>query len=909
MLIRRFRKTLVSTACLIFVGVVTATTAVAKDKEGNEGFLKMDNVTKRVLDNGMTVLVREDHAAPVATVNVWVRAGYFNEPDEWTGISHMLEHMFFKGTPTRPVGKIQDEVKSYGGYWNAGTIYDHTNYYIVLPSSEITRALDIEADALLNSTFDQAELDKEQEVVVQEVLRKYDRPDAMVWERMMDLAYEEHHIGRWRMGSPEQVRAMDRDVIIDYYTNNYRPENIVLVVVGDVETEAVMADVERLFGSMPKGELKRTVSPAEPAQGGLRYRQETSDITQAYLAAGFHAPPALHEDECAVDVLAYLLGDGKSSRLYREIKERAKLVNAISTGYYSLEGVGTFYIEAELPTENMRAVEEAIFVEIERVKRRPPSEAEMEKIKSTIEYGFLSSMEEVSGQANRLAAFEALGGYELINEYLEKLRAVTAEDVRRVAAKYLDVENCTMQEYRPEGKGDGTEAEQLEKYIGEAIEKTGFGAPESGGARVGTDGDSGTRSKEDGPVDERKLSNGIRVIVRERPRLPLVSMGVYFEGGRLWDSPGTAGLTKLTLRSSLKGTGNRTAEQIQDELAALGARAATGAPPDYSSYRMSVLSRNFPVALDVLADVIINPAFPEDEIEKERETQIAEIKRNMDSMYYYPRLLARRAAYGEHPYGLPANGYEGSVGALDRERILERHRELIRAEGALIVVVGDVDGGSLMELLEEKFGGIPAGAEAAPPLAFGPEILAETEVVERKKSQSAQAFAFAAAPAESEDTVALNVLRNIASGMGGRLYDEVREKNNLAYTVFASLELNRYGGVIMNYAATSPENEEKARAMMLDEWKKMAGGDVSAEEFENARRYTVGIHQILLQANSDLRDQYARNHFMGRGLDYIEKFPEMVGAVTLERVREAAAAYAAPGGFGLGVVRAVGSED
>ncbi|MFH1538856.1 MAG: pitrilysin family protein [bacterium] len=903
------RETFFGAACLMLAAVMAAC-AAAQDKNGNEGFLKMDNVTKRVLDNGMTVLVREDHAAPVATVNVWVKTGYFNEPDEWTGISHMLEHMFFKGTETRPVGKIQDEVKSYGGYWNAGTIYDHTNYYIVLPSSEITRALDIEADALINSTFDPAELDKEHEVVIQEILQKFDRPDAMVWEKMMALAYRKHHIGRWRMGLPEQVRAMDRDVIVEYYKNNYRPENIVLVVVGDVDTAAVTADVERLFGPMPRGELKRTVSPPEPAQDGLRYGQETSDITQAYLAAGFHAPPALHDDEQAVEILAYLLGDGKSSRLYRELKERRKLVNAISTGYYSMEGVGTFYIEAELPVENLRAAEEAIFVEMERVGRRPPSAFEMEKIKSAIEYGFLSSMEEVSGQANRLAAFEALGDYRLLVEYLEKLRAVTAGDVQRAAEKYLNVRNCTIREYRPEGKGDGTTDGQLERAIGEAVGKADFGASLSEAAPEVPAVGSAVGSKEDGPVAEHKLSNGIRVIVRGRRRLPLVSMGVYFEGGRLWDTPDTAGLTTLTLRSSMKGTATRTAERIQDELAALGARAATGAPPDYSAYRLSVLSRNLPAAVDVLADIVLNPSFPEEEIEKEREFQMAEIKRGMDSMYYYPQQLARRAAYGGHPYGLPADGYDESVKALSREQIVQRHKELINAEGALIVVVGDVDGDSLMKLLEEKFGGIPTGTAAqrtsAPPLAFGPEILAGTDVVERKKSQSAQAFTFAAAPAESEDTVALNILRNIASGMGGRLYDEVREKNNLAYAVIASLELNRYGGVIMNYAATSPENEEKARAMMLDVWKKMAGGDISAEEFENARRYTKGIHQISLQVNSYLRDQYARNRFMGRGLDYIERFPAMVDAATLERVREAAAEYAAPGAFALGVVRATG---
>lgn len=884
--------------------LVSATHAAVSANHSREAVIPLDSVTRHILDNGMTVLVKEDHAAPVATVNVWVKTGYFNETSEWTGISHLLEHMFFKGTPTRPVGRIQDEVKSSGGYWNAGTIYDHTNYYIVLPSSEINRALDIEADALLNSTFPQEEISKEQEVVIQEILRKYDNPGAMVWEKMMDLLYTRHYIGRWRMGTPEQVRRMDRAVLADYYTARYRPENIVLAIAGAVDTPAVLAEAERLFGAMPRGELKHHASPPEPEQSALRFRQDSMDVTQTYLAIGFQAPPALHPDEHATEVLSHLLGAGKASRLYRELKERAGLVHDIATGYYALPSVGTFYIEAELDAEKIDLARRAVFREIERVKRQPPDAAELERIKARIEYAFLASMEDVSGQANNLAYYESLGDFNLLNEYVARLRAVTPEAVQRAAAQYLQIEKAAIQELRPPDKTDETTADSVEQSLREAVaELQPAPAADAPAAKPAPDLPA---PAQDAPAQVRTLSNGVTVIVKQRPRLPLVSAGIYFPGGRWAETPDTTGLTSLMLNASLKGTKTRSAEDIQNQIEGLGASLSASALPDYSAWVFSSLSRNFAPALDILADVVLNPEFPDAEIAKERDSQIAQIVKTRDSMFNYPFILARSAAFGDHPYGLPANGTQETVAALTREQVADAWKSLVNAEGAVIVIVGDISADAAVELLESKFASLPRGAvrQAPPP----PPPMAAREIVDsRNKSQTAQAFVLPAPDAAHPDAPAFTVLRNVASGMGGRLYDEVREKRNLAYTVAAYLELNRLGGAVINYAATSPENEQQARDLILVEWDKMARGEISAEEFENASRFTIGIYQIQLQANADLRAQYARNAFLGRNPDFVDQYADLIRAVTLDDVKRVAATLQgspAP----LGAIRAAAGE-
>lgn len=886
---------------------VALSLAAARCEAGSGELMKREDVTKRILANGMTVLVKEDHAAPVATVNVWVKTGYFNETDEWTGISHLLEHMFFKGTERRPVGKIQDEVKSVGGYWNAGTIYDHTNYYIVVPSGEVLRAMDIEADALLNSTFPQEEIDKEQEVVIQEILRKYDRPDAMTWEKMIALSYGKHHIGRWRMGTPEQVRAMDRDVTVKYYSENYRPENIILVVVGDVNAKEILNEAEKLFGIMPKGELRRLTSPPEPEQNELRYGIDSLDITQAYAVLGFHAPRALHDDEYAVSVLADLLGNGISSRLYRELKERSGIVNSISAGHYSLPDVGVFYIEAELEPAKLQEARNAIFAEIEKIKLRAPEPYELEKIKTALEFGLLSSLEEVGGQSTTLAYYESLGDYNLLNEHVERLRAVTPEDVQKAAIKYLTPEKCSIQEMVPTNFEVGSAtAEEIYGGIKKFLEDFKYEASESAGAKIPEPQQVPEVKEEESGSGEayevKTLSNGMKLLTLERPRLPLVSMGIFFEGGQSFETRTTAGISKLTFSASLKGTKTRTAEELQDAAALLGAAIGADAYNDYSAYLMSCLSRNLPSTLELLADVILNPSFPEEEVEKERQSQLARILKIKDSMYAYPLSLARQTAFPDHSYGLPGEGFSETVSAFSREELVSAHKRL--TSGApLVIVVGDVKQASVAAMIENNFKNFNVSSTEAIN-AEAPAFKGGVTVEERMKSQSAQAFAFPAVPANSELTPTLNILRNIASGMGGKLYDEVREKNNLAYTVTASLSLNKKGGLLVSYAATLPENEERARTLMLEVWKSLAAGEISEKEFTNAVNYTVGIHKISLQSNADYRDQLARNYFMGRGLDYLEKFPGLVESVTMENIKEAAAEFLAPSNMALGVIRA-----
>ena len=275
------------------------------------------------LANGLMVLMHEDHSAPVVAIVTHVKAGYFDEPDKLVGISHVLEHMYFKGTERRGAGEIAQETKAAGGYLNAGTIYDHTSYYTVLPSSSLEMGLDIQADALKHSQIDVDELARELLVIIQEAKRKLDNPSAVATETLYEEMFDAHPIRRWRVGTEEGLKRLRREDVWTYYRNFYRPSNIVLVVAGDVDPARTLELVERHYGDLAPGEPVREPRPQEPPRRAFRLREIEGEVVHTYVELGWRTPETAHPDTVVLDLLSAILGQGRASRLYRGVRELA----------------------------------------------------------------------------------------------------------------------------------------------------------------------------------------------------------------------------------------------------------------------------------------------------------------------------------------------------------------------------------------------------------------------------------------------------------------------------------------------------------------------------------------------------------------------------------------------------------
>src|SRR5213082_472675 len=261
------------------------------------------SVVRTRLPNGLTVLIKPDFSAPVVAIVTFVSAGYFDETDDIVGIAHVLEHMYFKGTPSRGVGEIAKQTKEVGGYLNAATIYDHTSYYTVLPASGFEQGLEVQADAYANSLIDTAELARELEVIIQEAKRKADNPGAVATETLFALLHDRHRIRRWRIGREPGLRALTRDAMMRFYRNFYHPGNTVLVVVGDVDPDDAMSEIVARYGALPAGEPTRIPGPSEEDAAGFRYREWTGDIGQAQVAFGWRTPPTLDDATPGLDLL------------------------------------------------------------------------------------------------------------------------------------------------------------------------------------------------------------------------------------------------------------------------------------------------------------------------------------------------------------------------------------------------------------------------------------------------------------------------------------------------------------------------------------------------------------------------------------------------------------------------------
>jgi zinc protease len=854
----------------------------------------------RQLDNGLTVIVREDHSAPVVAVVTHVRAGYFDEPDHLVGISHVLEHMYFKGTARRGAGEIARETKAAGGYLNAGTIYDHTSYYTVLPSSSLERALDIQADALQRSAIDDEELRKELLVIIQEANRKLDNPGAVAQETLFETMFDVHRIRRWRIGEESMLRGFTRADVWSYYRNLYRAANTILVIAGDVDADEAFASAARHYSSMPAGEPVRDVGAEEPMRHGFRYRELEGDLTQTYIEWGWRTPGTLHEDTPALDVLAVALGQGRASRLYRGVRD-AGVVSAITAYNYAPAVIGVFGVSAELDPPDAAAALERTAAVLRNVRESGFSAAEAERARNILEARHLRRQETVEGQANMLADWQAHGDWRLADEYLERVLDVKADRLDDVARRYLDPSGLTILLYRPRST-------PAHAASGAAVHDALFGsvpAPATVPPEVALPSSSGADRHRPAPgsavlrpsqvedgVHIYEVEDGASIVIKPRRSAALVSLAVYCRGGVLAEHGGTLGTTALMARTSVRGTLRRSAAQLAEESEALGASISAGAGADLLSWSTTLPSRHFSHGLDLLLDAALEPVFDAAEAERERKIALSDLEQLRDDMHQYPLRLALSEAFEGHPYGAGLDEIEDSLRALDVASLPAWHRDRVLRGAPMVLVVGDIEDAdaAATEIAARLAGRLREPLRVDAPSAGWPDGRRE-RVEERDKAQTAIVLAFPGPPRGDADVYALQVLSAAVSGLGGRLFEELRSRRSLAYAVSAAPMSRWLGGAFIAYIGTAPDREDEARAGLMSELVRLAADPPEREDVERAREYLVGAWQIRQQTNSQQLVDLAHALLLGEGLEELRAFEQRIREVDRDRVSAAAARW------------------
>jgi zinc protease len=865
-------------------------------------------VHRTILPNGLTLLVRQDRSASAVAIVTYVKAGYFDEADDVVGIAHVLEHMFFKGTPSRGVGEIARETKASGGYLNAHTIYDHTSYYTVVPSSRFADALAIQADAYARSVIDAGELAKEIEVIIQEVHRKEDAPGAMAAESLYALMFDRHRIRRWRIGRAEQLRTFTRAGVRSFYENFYRPGNTILSIVGDVDPDAVRRAVESQYGALAAAPVVRSPGPEEtiPAPGAdhTRYREWGGDIAQTQVVLGWHTVPPMHPDSALLDLTALILGAGRSSRLYRAVRER-QLATSVSAYDYSPTELGVFVIHAESPSESAAAAARAIWAQVADLREHGVGERELARAQRLLESRWVRRTESMEGQASHLAEWEALGDWSLGDAYLERALSVTPGEVTAAIRRYLDLSGVSAIVYRPSASPVvASDARTLLAPGGTApaplsdVAVSGAGA--AGGA--GTGRVRVEPEREVAGVRVYRTAAGVPVLVTHKPGAQITHAGVFALGGARDEGAARGGLTTLMARTALKGAGGRTSAQLADAVEMLGGSIGSSTGSENTGWSISVPARFTTEALDLLSDVVQRPLLEGAALETERTLALAEHALLRDDMYRYPLRLVTQSAFGTHPYGAGVLGTEASLQAITHADVRAWHAERVLRGATVIGVVSGEDPDTVARDIIGAFAALRPGAAAAiaPPAWPGRP---EARIEQRAKAQTALALAFPGPARGDSDRTVAELIGTVASGLGGRFFDELRDRQSLAYTVRAFALEWTTAGMFIGYIATSPGKEAIARAGLLGEFAKLRESGVTADELGEAQTYAVGTHAISRQSGAAVLGEVIDAWLFGKGLEDLDLYERRIRAVTTADVMRVARAYFDPERVAEGVVR------
>ncbi len=566
------------------------------------------------LVNGLTIIVQEDHSAPVASVQAWCGTGSIDEGEQLgAGLSHILEHMLFKGTKRRGANEIAQAVQDVGGYINAYTSFDRTVYWIDVPKAGVPEAIDVLADAMMNSTLPKEEYDKEQEVIRREFAMGFDDPDRMAGQLLFATAYQRHPYRLPVIGWLDLFNQLTQEQVVAYYRRRYVPNNLTFVIVGDVDTRAVRAQLEEFFAEYPARSLPPLFIPEEPIQLGTREVHQEFNTELTRLSLAWHVPELTHPDVPALDLLSTILGDGRSSRLYRRVREEAGLAYGVSAYSYTPGYAGLLGIDAATEPEKRIEAQALILQIVAEIQESGVTAAELKKARKMSLSQHLATLTTMRGQASDLGSSWFLTrNLNFTRDYLEDVQQVTAEDIQRVARQYLTPGNLTVISLNP---------------------KAAFAAPISPGKTITA-----------GEIQKLELSNGLRLLVREDARLPLVSMTAVFRGGLLAETPETNGITRLMAKVLLKGTTTRTAEQIANEVEEIGGHLGSDSGNNSFCISLEVTQPDLRQAGELLADVLLNANFPEEAIVREREVQLALIKEEEEHLTAVARNLVRAGA-------------------------------------------------------------------------------------------------------------------------------------------------------------------------------------------------------------------------------------------------------------------------
>jgi zinc protease len=868
-------------------------------------------VLERTLPNGLTLILREAHEAPIASFWVWYRVGARNEVPGLTGVSHWVEHMQFKGTPALAKGAIFREVSKNGGVMNALTSNDWTAYFETLPSDRLDLALRIESDRMVNSLFAPDETESERTVILSERQGAENNPTYVLYEEVVGTAFRAHPYRHMVIGYAEDLKRISRDDLYDHYRRAYRPNNAFISAVGDFDAEELAGRIERAFGAIEPGSPLPPVRAVEPLQRDERRTIIHRPSPTAYLRMGFKTPAGRDPDSVALLVADAVLSGGKpmglggggpmgrSARLYRSLvaaglaRSAGSDIDMYIDPYLLLIGV------TALPGVAPERIEKVIDAELARLRTEIVPADELARALKQVKAQYVYSAEGVTNQAFWLGQMEIVDSYRRADTLVDEIDHVTAEDVRRVAAAYLVPENRTVGWLLPSTDGSGADdGANDERAAVVPVRWWGLSGP----ARTGS---PAHETNQRAPFERATLANGIIVLGQVQTGDPAVSIRIRLEAGAALDPGDRPGLAAFTARALTRGTPDWSFEAFNETTDRLGATVSVDAGRTFVEVHVRSLREDVPALLDLVAAAVRQPTFPADEVAKVRQELITSIKEQDNDTRASADRLLRRLIYPEgHPYRHRTLGEVESLAAIDREDLAAFHRRRYGPQVTTVAAVGGLDDfAAFVAAVERRFGDWTADAVPPPlPPPVEPVAAIETTAI-GGKSQADLSIGAPTLPRTSPDYYPLEMGNLILGRLGlmGRLGADVRDRQGLAYYAYSAIEPSKQGSLWVARAGVDPSNVERAHAAIVAELRRIREDSVTDEELADGKSYLTGSLPIALETNDGVAATLLAIEYYDLGLDYLDRYPAIIDAITADQVRSALRDHLDPDRLAVGI--------
>lgn len=824
------------------------------------------------LENGQTVIIQQVKNNPIVTIDTWIKTGSVNEDDKNNGVAHFLEHLFFKGTKNLSPGEFDKIIESKGGETNAATSKDFTHYYITIPSKYFDLAMDLHSDMLLNPLIPRKELEKERRVVLEEIAKDANNPDEKVYENLNDMLYTTHPYKRKVLGKKEVIEKITREEILDFYNSYYSPSNMITIVIGDVEPQHALDKIREDFKkTCDKKILPKARAQERPLTSKL-IKVDYQPVQSGYLLIGYRSTNAVHPDTYAIDLLSTILGQGRSSILYQSIKEQKQLAYSISAGNSSFREDGLFMISANFTLDKADKLQNAIFEEIAKIQKQGVSAEELNRAKGLIERETYYSRESISNISSEIGYTTVLSDNpKYYNEYLDNIKKVTPNEIKRVANLYLDENRCAVSIVLPEEFKNKPDVQAIPKQH------------------------NLTFVNEIPNVKKYIIDNGATLLVSQNDLNDIIAISICIRGGEFLEKvPGSANLTASVM---LKGTDNYSSVELAEILEENGIKISPSSGADSFSIDVLTTKDQLDKTLELLNEVVNRATFNDYEIEKTVSAKLASIKESNDLPLNIALDKYRALIYENSIYSNSANkNLEKNLPKVTRENIIDYYSKIFNPQNIVISANGNVD----EKYLADRFGEIfsaPAGAKFDYN-QYGskiPPVAAAKSSVEKVPDLKAAWLIIGwqtCGVQNQKDYATLQVIDSIlGSGMSSRLFKNVRDQEGLAYQVGSSFSPKVLRGSFTVFIGTNPKNLNLAKEKMLKEVNRLKVEFVSEKELREAKDKLIGNYLISQETNMDKASSVGWFEASGRGYEFKDKYEKLINSVTSSDIIEVANKY------------------